>query len=344
MFSVVGSQGVARRLSRVLWLTVFVLCGPSAAQVALGAGAAAGTFADITPEAANAAVFDGADLPPGPSNLTLKIQVLLDRAGTSPGVIDAITGENVAKAVSAFETMNGLPVDGILDGEVWARLSSLDDGAILIAYTVTAEDLAGPFIGEIPTDYAAMALLDRLSYSDPAEMFSERFHMDVDLLRAINPEIDALTAGSIITVAAVGDSVTTPVVRLVADVSVGQLLGYDAQDRLVVAYPATVGSAQTPSPSGRHTITAIAFDAAYYYRPENFQQGNNTEPLTLPPGPNNPIGIIWIDLSEPTYGIHGTPVPDEVDKTSSHGCVRLANWDVEELAALVQPGVVVEFR
>ena len=100
-----------------------------------------------------------------------------------------------------------------------------------------------------------------------------------------------------------------------------------------------------PSPSGTHLVNAIAPDAAYYYRPEvNFQQGDNTEPLTIPPGPNNPVGTTWIDLTEPTYGIHGTPEPSRIDKTSSHGCVRLTNWDVEELAALIEKGVRVEFR
>ena len=328
-------------------IAALVLLVPLSMQASGDAmSATAGLFGAINPDETNRAVFDGTALPETASNLTVKVKVLLDRAGASPGVIDGIVGDNVTKAILAFETMMGSagPGDGVLDNDVWIRLAAYDDGAILVPYTVTEADLAGPFLGEIPTDYAAMAALDRLSYADPAEMFSERFHMDVDLLLALNGEMADLRPGSVITVAAIGENVTTPVVRLEADVTLGQLRGYDADDRLVVAYPATMGSTQTPSPSGRHTVTAIAFEAAYYYRPENFQQGANTEPLTLPPGPNNPIGIIWIDLSEPTYGIHGTPEPAEVDKTFSHGCVRLANWDVEELAALVQPGVVVEFR
>jgi lipoprotein-anchoring transpeptidase ErfK/SrfK len=112
-----------------------------------------------------------------------------------------------------------------------------------------------------------------------------------------------------------------------------------------VSYPATIGSQAVPAPSGIHKVAAIARDAAYYYRPDvNFQQGDNTEPLTIPPGPNNPIGTTWIDLTEPTYGIHGTPEPARIDKTNSHGCVRLTNWDVEELAGLIAKGVPVEFR
>jgi lipoprotein-anchoring transpeptidase ErfK/SrfK len=301
-------------------------------------------FSEITPDETNRAAFDGTDLPATASNLTVKVQILLDRAGASPGVIDGIVGDNVGKAISAFEAMHGLPVDGILDNDVWSRLVAHDDGAVLVAYTVTGADLAGPFLGELPTDYAALAALDRLSFANPAEMFSERFHMDVDFLLALNGGMADLRSGTVITVAAIGERVATPVVRLEADVSLGQLRGYDAEGRLVVAYPATMGSTQTPSPTGRHTVAAIATDAAYYYRPGvKFQQGANAEPLTLPPGPNNPIGTVWIDLSEPTYGIHGTPEPAEVDKTSSHGCVRLATWDVEELAALVQLGAIVEF-
>lgn len=296
----------------------------------------------ITAERANEALFEGMPLPPAASNLTVKVQVLLDRAGASPGVVDGIAGDNLTKALSAFEEMNGLPVDGVLDADVWTRLAA-SDGLILMEYTVTAEDLVGPFLVEIPTDYADMARLDRLGYANPAEMFAERFHMDVDLLTALNGAMEALAPGSVITVADVGEPVAISVVRLEVDASLAQLRGYDGQDRLVLAYPVTVGSSRLPSPSGRHTVRAIAFDAAYYYTPENFQQGNNLQPLTLPPGPNNPIGTTWIDLSEPTYGIHGTPEPAEVDKNFSHGCVRLTNWDVEELADLVQPGVVVEF-
>lgn len=325
---------------------LFVSSSPTSAQPEV-IGAAAAPQATlpgvITAEGANDAVYEGAPLPPALSNLTVKVQVLLDQAGASPGVIDGIAGHNVQKALSAFEEMNGLPADGLLDADVWTRLAASFE-PVLIEYTVTSEDLAGPFLGEVPTDFGAMAALDRLGYANPAEMFAERFHMDIDLLIALNDGMEALIPGSVITVADVGESVATAVVRLEVDGTLGQLRGYDAQDHLVVVYPATVGSTQLPSPSGQHTITAVAFDAAYYYTPDNFQQGNNLGPLTLPPGPNNPIGTTWIDLSEPTYGIHGTPEPARVDKNFSHGCVRLTNWDVEELAGLVQPGVVVEFQ
>jgi len=135
-----------------------------------------------------------------------------------------------------------------------------------------------------------------------------------------------------------------PVARLVADKALGQLLGYDGNDKLVVAYPATIGSPQTPSPSGTYKITGVAINPTYQYRPDvNFKQGNNSEKLIIPPGPNGPVGSVWIDLTEPTFGIHGTPEPSKIDKTNSHGCVRLTNWDAEELAKMVEKGVPVEF-
>jgi len=298
----------------------------------------------LTVQEVNAAEYAGGPLPAGFSALTLKLQIILDQAGMSPGVVDGINGENVAKAIAAAEELTGQPIDGVLDQETWQRLPH--DKPTLLDYEITAEDVAGPFLSEVPSDYAEMAKLDRLSYTSPLEMLGERFHMDVDLLKALNPDADFDRAGTRIIVAGANlYSVTTPVATLVADKVKTQLRGYDADGKLVVAYPATIGSEELPSPSGKHLVNSIAGDAAYYYSPElNFQQGLNTETLTIPPGPNNPIGTTWIDLSEPTYGIHGTPEPTMIDKTSSHGCVRLTNWDVEELAVLVKKGVPVEFR
>ncbi len=299
----------------------------------------------LDPQAVNDAQYTGGPLPEGLSPLTLKLQILLDEVGMSPGVIDGTNGKNVAKAIAAVEVVAGLPVDGILDEDVWKLLPH--GAPILLDYVITPEDVAGPFLtGGVPTDYAEMAKLHSLAYTGPLEMFGERFHMDVDLLKTLNPSADFNQPGTHIIVAGADKyAVQTPVAALVADKVNAQLRGYDAAGKLVVAYPATIGSTDMPSPSGTHYVNGIARNAAYYYRPQvNFQQGNNREKLTLPPGPNNPIGTTWIDLSEPTYGIHGTPEPSRIDKTNSHGCVRLTNWDVEELAKLVKKGVPVEFR
>ena len=300
--------------------------------------------AKLTAAEVNGAEYPGGALSEGLSPLTLRIQILLDEAGMSPGVIDGVNGKNVAKAIAAFEVLAGQPVDGILDEETWSYLPK--DTPVLVDYQITAEDVAGPFLLEVPTDFAAMAALKELSYTSPLEMFGERFHMDVDVLGALNPNADFNQPGTRIIVAAASKyAVTTPVATLIADKANAQLRGYGVDGELVVAYPATIGSDELPSPSGMHFVNAVASNAAYYYNPDiNFKQGSNTEKLTIPPGPNNPIGTTWIDLTEPTYGIHGTPEPSKIDKTRSHGCVRLTNWDVEELAGLVKKGVPVEFQ
>jgi len=294
----------------------------------------------------NSAVFSNDPMPAGrPNPMMAKLQVMLDRAHAAPGVIDGFQGGNVGKAIAAFQAMRGLPVDGVLSASVWNALEALDARPPLVSYQITVEDAAGPFVPNMPKDYAEMAKLDRLAYRDAAELLAARYHMDEGFLRRLNPGVSFEAPGTTVMVASLGRPAKSRVTRLVADKGNKQLLGYDAAGALVVAYPATIGSDELPSPSGTHTIAAIAVNPDYWYRPDvNFKQGNNTKPLRLPPGPKNPVGTVWIGLDKPTHGIHGTPQPSKIDKTSSHGCVRLTNWNAEELSKLVQPGVPVEFR
>jgi lipoprotein-anchoring transpeptidase ErfK/SrfK len=301
--------------------------------------------ASLTAEEVNAAVYvENAETVRGASPLILKAQVLLDRAGASPGILDSYTGANFSKAIAAVETVLGLPVDGMLDPDVWQALGGDQAPAVLLQYTITPEDVAYPFVASIPADFAEQAQLPSLGFTSAEEMFGERFHMHVNLLKALNPSSDFRSAGATIWVAAVeGQPITGTIARIEADKGRRQVRAYDSADRLVVAYPATIGSEQNPSPSGNHVVKAVAHEPVYYYDPANFVQGGNLEKLQLPQGPNSPVGTVWIDLSEPGYGIHGTPEPAKIDKTGSHGCVRLTNWDAEELAALVQPGVTVSF-
>ena len=277
---------------------------------------------------------------PTPDPAIVRLQVLLDRAGASPGVIDGFDGDNVRKAILAIEALNGLPEDGTLDAEVLARLGS---DPVVGGYTISEDDVKD-VTGPTPEDYAEKALKDHLGYETVAEAVAERFHMDIDLLAALNPEA-TYAVGEQIVVAAPGKAVSgAEVARIVADKGLRQVRAYDAEGSLIVAYPATIGSEDNPSPSGSHVVEGVATMPTYTYNPKiNFQQGDNTEVLTIPPGPNGPVGSIWIDLSEPTYGIHGTPEPSLIDKTGSHGCVRLTNWDAEELAQMVKPGVTVDF-
>jgi lipoprotein-anchoring transpeptidase ErfK/SrfK len=214
----------------------------------------------------------------------------------------------------------------------------------LQTYQISADDLSQRYVDKIPEDYAEMADMKWLGYSGPKEMLAERFHMDQSLLELLNPNADFASPASKIVVASTGENVTEKISRIIVDRSDGELTAY-ADDRMIVAYPATIGSAGNPSPSGTHKIKVVVKDPSYTYNPaKNFQQGNNKEQLEIPPGPNGPVGSVWIDLSEPTYGIHGTSEPDLVDKTKSHGCVRLTNWDAEELAGLVAKGIPVEFQ
>jgi lipoprotein-anchoring transpeptidase ErfK/SrfK len=271
------------------------------------------------------------------------LQVLLDRAGASPGVIDGQFGSNVDKALSAYRRLTGTNLKSTDTDLIRQRLAETG-GDPLISYTITPEDAAGPFVASVPADYGEKARLEHMSFTSVTEKLAERFHMDEDYLKALNPQANFSRPGTIVMVANVGEPVTAKVARITADKKMKQVLAYDAYDRLVAAYPATIGSSDTPSPSGTHEVSRIAFDPNYTYNPKlNFKQGGNDKVLTIPPGPNGPVGSIWIALDKPTYGVHGTPEPSKIGKTESHGCVRLTNWDAHELAKMVSPGTVVEF-
>lgn len=309
--------------------------------------AAANAQTPLTADAINAAVF--ADWAPetgntDPDPFLVRVQVLLERIHVSPGVIDGFAGDNLAKAVRLFEETAGLPIDGEVDAAFWDALQTGSAPAVGV-YEITQADLESRFVAELPTDYALMAEMDWLGYQGPREMLAERFHMDENLLQALNPDADFSVPGTRIIVADPGERAKTEVRRIEVRRSEGLLLAFDEADKLVAAYPASVGSTATPSPTGAHEVRTVAMEPTYTYRPDvNFQQGKNDTVLTIPPGPNGPVGSVWIDLSEPTYGIHGTPDPALIDKVNSHGCVRLTNWSAEELAKIVQSGTVVEFK
>ena len=271
------------------------------------------------------------------------LQVLLDRAGASPGVIDGTFGSNVDKALDAYGKITGNYLKSTDTADIKKALAE-SGGDPFVSYTITTEDAAGPYVASVPADYGQKARLESLSYTSVAVMLAERFHMDEYFLKALNRDANFGRPGTIIRVANIGADVTREVTRIVADKGRKQVLAYDAADELVAAYPATIGSSDTPSPTGTHAVSRVAFDPQYTYNPKvNFKQGDNDGVLTIPPGPNGPVGSIWIALDKPTYGIHGTPDPSKIGKTESHGCVRLTNWDARELAKVVKAGVTVEF-
>lgn len=271
------------------------------------------------------------------------LQVFLDREGISPGVIDGHLGDNVNKAVAAWQEMTGETLDPNNSEEIMQRLS-YSGGLPIVDYTITAADAAGPYVASIPDDYAHKAQLPAMSFTSTSEALAEKFHMDEAYLKALNPNVDFTIPGNTIKVVSPGQPKTGEVVRIVADKGRKQVFAYGADGKLISAYPATIGSSDTPSPEGTHTVQRIALNPGYTYNPKiNFKQGNNDQILQIPPGPNGPVGTVWIALSKPTYGIHGTPEPSKIGKTNSHGCIRLTNWDATELAKMVKPGTVVEF-
>lgn len=275
----------------------------------------------------------------------VRIQVLLDRAHFSPGVIDGYDGENVRKAVSAYQEANNLPVNGVADDALLTRMEQTDSSPALVGYTLTAEDVAGPFV-DVPSDLEAMSRLEHVGYESAEEAIAEKFHMDDDLLRALNPGVDFAQAGTQIVVANGGGELNTQVASVEVDVSAGSVRAYDASNQLVAFYPATIGSGDAPAPIGEHTVRGVAFDPTYRYDPARlptFGQRNHGA-LDIAAGPNNPVGAVWIALSADTYGIHGAPNPSQVSKTQSHGCIRLTNWDAVELGRAVRPGVTVAIR
>jgi len=276
-------------------------------------------------------------------NVLIRAQVLLAQAHFSPGVIDGQPGENMKNALMAYEGANGLPQDGALKEQVWNKLVQ-HAGPVTSDYTLTYPDVAGPFAPQIPTDYDEMAKLDRLSYSSPIEALAERFHMDEALLAALNPGVDFNRAGSTILVVSPGGSPLQKIARIEVNKSRKQVLAYGADGQLAATYPASIGSADLPSPSGSWAVRAIAEAPTWTYDPSRLSFGDRSgAKKVIAAGPNNPVGAVWIDLTKDTYGIHGSPDPRLVGKRASHGCVRLTNWDARELANAVSKGVPVIF-
>ena len=271
------------------------------------------------------------------------LQVFLDREGASPGVIDGRMGSNVSKAIRAYEKITGETLDPNDTEDILTRLG-LNGGLPIMTYEISAADAAGPYVAAIPEDYSLKAQLPSLAYTSVTEALAEKFHMDENYLKELNPGVDFTVPGTRIKVINPGAERKGIVAKIVADKARKQVFAYDEAGQLIAAYPASIGSSDTPSPSGLHAVARVAFDPNYTYNPKiNFQQGNNTKVLTIPPGPNGPVGTIWIALDKPTYGIHGTPDPSRIGRSQSHGCIRLTNWDATELAKMVKPGVMVEF-
>ena len=276
---------------------------------------------------------------------TFNAEVLLDRLDISPGIIDGKPGENAGKAIVAFQRSRGLATSGKLDQATWDKLCESTNAPALIAYTMTDDDVRGPFVPDIPRDLEGMARLSQLGYRSPAELLAEKFHTSEELIKQLNPDKTVDRAGTVITVPNVADGRPDgQVFRIEVDKPAKAVRAFGRNNEVVAFYPASVGSREKPAPSGTYHVGRVVKDPTYHYDPKFQFKGVRTDrELTIAPGPNNPVGLVWIDLNKPTYGIHGTSHPEEIGKTGSHGCVRLTNWDALDLAKRIRKGTPVAF-
>jgi lipoprotein-anchoring transpeptidase ErfK/SrfK len=281
-----------------------------------------------------AALFDEA---------ALQTQVMLDRAGYSPGEIDGRLGTGTKRALEAFTKNGGTP-----DAAVTA----------LVPYKITDADAAGPFTPGLPEDMMEKSKLPALGYRDLVEALGERFHVSPTLLKHLNPQAK-FAAGEEIRVPNVSDAIQ-PVapprggraadpadpatLTITVRKSTGDLVVADGAGHPVFYAPVTTGSEHDPLPIGEWKVNGVQKNPTFQYNPDLFWDADPTHSKAkIPAGPNNPVGVVWIDISRPHYGLHGTPEPSTVGKTTSHGCVRLTNWDAQKLATLVRPGTKVIF-
>ncbi len=286
--------------------------------------------ASLTPRTAKNSAFDR----------VLRLQVLLDRAHFSPGEIDGLMGSNMRAAVDAYkrDRMGGAAGD---DGVVAESLASADPAPILVAYVVTREDAAGPFVA-IPEDVMEQKKLEAMGYSSVLERLGEQMHASPLLLQRLNPGMK-FVEGDQIQGPNLQRPLTSKAARIVVSLKDRSVTALDAQNVVLARYPATLGSDHDPLPLGKWKINGVKRDPAFHYNPELFWDSKaDQSKATLPPGPNNPVGVVWIDLSKESMGIHGTSAPSVIGKRQSHGCIRLTNWDASELAGMVAPGMAAD--
>lgn len=287
----------------------------------------------------------------------LALQVALDRAGFSPGALDGRAGSNTNKALQAYKKAHGGDPPAV---EPVTR------------YRLTDADIAGPYEPEIPSDLVEQAKLKTLNYRTPLEAMAERFHATPALLQRLNPEA-TFTAGAELVVPNVDPMLLPAVppkqeakataaekkaaaaaaqeaVKAKSDVTVvvsrsGGSLTVTSTDGKVLMYaPVTTGSEKDPLPIGKWKVNGVSLYPPFRYNPDLFWDADPTHTKTvIPAGPNNPVGLVWVDISKEHYGLHGTPEPSAIGRAESHGCVRLTNWDALRLASLVKPGTPVEF-
>lgn len=272
-------------------------------------------------------------------------QIALDRVGFSPGLIDGRPGPKTELATREFQRIRGLPKTGRLD-EKTAELLEVDPEGAFGKYTVSKDDLDE--IGPAPSSWLARSKLDRLGHECLADVLAEKFHCTGGLLARLNPglDINGLKPGGKVIVPVVPEPEPLAMAeRLEVNLSEKVIRVIDAEDRLVGLFHCSIAAKKAKRPSGQTRVVVVAPNPTYTFDPKAWPEvkENITQRLIIPPGPRNPVGRCWIGLALPGYGMHGTPNPELIGKTGSHGCFRLANWDAVRLGKIVRPGVVVSF-
>jgi len=279
-----------------------------------------------------------------PVQTILETQIALVRLGISPGSIDGVAGSQTRSALMAFQKKEGLTPSGLLDADTKAAL--LISLPAMTEYTVTAEDLAR--LLPVPKTWLEKSQLPRLDFENIAELLGEKAFSSPHLIRALNPNVNwsNLLAGTTVTIPQVE---YPPVAGRAALVKISLqecvLEAFDGESNLLVHFPCSIGRLAEKRPAGELHVAVLALDPNYTFDPEVFPESPEAQALgrklIIPPGPNNPVGVAWIGLDRPGYGIHGTPAPEQVGRTESHGCFRLANWNAAYLAKFVWIGMPV---
>jgi lipoprotein-anchoring transpeptidase ErfK/SrfK len=297
----------------------------------------------------------------------LQAQVALDRWGFSPGVIDGKDGMSYKAALRGFQEAHKLPVTGEYDEKTGAMLLEGEARPTTWLLKIPEGFARGPFFN-IPKGLNEQASLPALTYRNLLEKLAERFHTTPEALMALNPPNTKIGAGMTVRVPAIDNQPVATIEgdargwgetlaglgvakdqpqadHIVVDKSEGLLKVYDGENRLIAQFPVTTGSQHDPLPIGDWTIRGVSRNPDFHYNPNLFWDASSKdEKAVLKPGPNGPVGVVWIDLSKDHYGIHGTPEPQTIGRTESHGCIRLTNWDAARLAQMVKSGIRATFQ